>query len=48
MTSAPVSSQTLAISLMNEILVARKALEASLTISAEAMSVRTRSAFSGA
>ncbi len=42
-TSAPVSSQTLAISLMNEILVARKALEASFTISAEAMSVRTSS-----
>jgi len=41
MTSAPVSSQTLAISLMNEIFVARKALEASFTISAEAMSVRT-------
>jgi hypothetical protein len=33
-TSAPVSSQTLAISLMKEIFVARKALEASLTISA--------------
>ena len=40
-TSAPVSSQTLAISLMKEIFVARKALAASLTISAEAMSVRT-------
>ena len=35
-TSAPTSSQTLAISLMNEILVARNALEASLTISARA------------
>ena len=34
-------SQTLAISLMNEIFVARKAFEASLTISAEATSVRT-------
>ena len=34
MTSAPVSSQTLAISLMKEILVARNALEASLIISA--------------
>ena len=40
-TSAPVSSHTLAISLMNEILVARNALEASLTISALLMSVRT-------
>ena len=48
MTSAPVSSQTLAISLMNEIFVARKALEASLTISALAMSVRTSGASSGA
>ena len=47
-TSAPVSSQTLAISLMNEIFVARKALEASLTISALAMSVRTSGASSGA
>ena len=47
-TSAPVSSQTLAISLMNEILVARKALEASLTISALLMSVRTSGASSGA
>ncbi len=46
-TSAPVSSQTLAISLMNEILVARKALDASLTISALLMSVRTRGALSG-
>jgi hypothetical protein len=43
MTSAPVSSQTLAISLMNEIFVARNALAASLTISADAMSVRTSS-----
>ena len=34
MTFAPVSSQTLAISLMNEIFVARKALAASLIISA--------------
>ena len=48
MTSAPVSSQTLAISLMNEIFVARNALEASLTISADAMSVRTSGASSGA
>ena len=47
MTSAPVSSQTFAISLMNEIFVARKALEASLTISADAMSVRTSGAPSG-
>ncbi len=46
-TSAPVSSQTLAISLMNEILVARNALAASLTISALAMSVRTSGAPSG-
>jgi len=47
-TSAPVSSHTLAISLMKEILVARKALEASLTISALATSVRTSGASSGA
>ena len=47
-TSAPVSSHTLAISLMNEILVARNALEASLTISALLMSVRTSGASSGA
>ena len=47
-TSAPVSSQTLAISLMKEILVARNALEASLIISAERMSVRTSGASSGA
>ena len=38
-TSAPTSSQTLAISLMKEILVARKALEASLIISALETSV---------
>ena len=43
-TSAPVSSQTFAISLMNEIFVAKKALEASLIVSAEATSVRTTSA----
>ena len=48
MTSAPVSSQTLAISLMKLIFVARNALAASLTISAEAMSVRTSGAPSGA
>ena len=47
-TSAPVSSQTLAISLMNEIFVARNALAASLIISALAMSVRTSGAPSGA
>ena len=46
-TSALVSSQTLAISLMKEIFVARKALDASFTISALAMSVRTSGAFSG-
>ncbi len=46
-TSAPTSSQTLAISLMKEILVARKALEASLIISALATSVRTISPPSG-
>ena len=46
-TSAPVSSHTLAISLMKLILVARNALAASLTISAEAMSVRTTGASSG-
>src|SRR5438270_163677 len=46
-TSAPDSSQTLAISLMNEILVARKALAASLIISALATSVRTSGASSG-
>ena len=40
-TSAPTSSHTFAISLMNEILVARKALEAYLIISALAGSVRT-------
>jgi len=37
-TSAPVTSQTLAISLMKEIFVARNALAASLTISAEGTS----------
>jgi len=47
-TSAPVCSHTLAISLMKEIFVARNALEASLTISALAMSVRTSGARSGA
>ena len=47
-TSAPVSSQTLAISLMKEIFVARNALAASLIISALAMSVRTSGASSGA
>ena len=46
-TSAPTSSETLAISLMNEIFVARKALEASLIISALATSVRTSSPPSG-
>ncbi len=46
-TSAPTSSQTLAISLTKEILVARKALEASLIISALATSVRTSSPPSG-
>ena len=40
-TSAPSSSDTFAISLMKEILVARKAFEASFTISALATSVRT-------
>jgi len=48
LTSAPTSSHTLAISLMNEIFVARKAFAASLIISAEAMSVRTSGASSGA
>ena len=47
-TSAPVSSQTFAISLMNEILVARNAFAASLIISALATSVRTSGAPSGA
>jgi hypothetical protein len=47
-TSAPMPSQTLAISLMNEIFVARKAFEASLIISADATSVRTSSPPSGA
>ena len=46
-TSAPTSSQTLAISLMKEILVARKAFEASLIISALVTSVRTSSPPSG-
>ena len=46
-TSAPTSSETFAISLMNEIFVARKAFEASLIISAEATSVRTSSPPSG-
>ena len=40
-TSAPTASQTFAISLMNEIFVARNAFAASLIISAEATSVRT-------
>ncbi len=40
-TSAPTASQTLAISLMNEILVARNALDAYLIISAVATVVRT-------
>ena len=40
-TSAPSSSETLAISLMNEIFVARNAFDASFTISALATSVRT-------
>ena len=42
-TSAPVSSQTLAISLMKLIFVARNAFAASLTISALLTSVRTSS-----
>ena len=42
-TSAPTCSHTLAISLMNEILVARKALEAYLIISAVGTLVRTTS-----
>ena len=46
-TSAPSSSETFAISLMNEIFVARKAFEASLIISALATSVRTIGAPSG-
>ena len=46
-TSAPTSSETFAISLMNEILVARKAFDASLIISAEETSVRTSSPPSG-
>ena len=47
-TFAPVSSHTLAISLMNEILVARNALAASLIISALGMSVRSSVLPSGA
>ena len=43
-TSAPVSSQTFAISLMKEIFVARNAFDASFTISAEATSARTTGA----
>ena len=46
-TSAPSSSDTFAISLMNEIFVARNAFDASLIISAEATSVRTIGAPSG-
>ena len=46
-TSAPVSSQTFAISLMNEIFVARNAFDAYLIISADGMSVRTMGAPSG-
>ncbi len=46
-TSAPVSSQTFAISLMNEIFVAKNAFAASLIISALATSVRTIGAPSG-
>ena len=47
-TSAPSSSETLAISLMNEIFVARNAFEASLIISALATSARRMLAPSGA
>jgi hypothetical protein len=47
-TSAPSSSETFAISLMKEILVARKAFEASLIISALGTSVRTIGPPSGA
>ena len=47
-TSAPTSSQTLAISLMKVILVARKALDAYLIISAVATSVRMTGASIGA
>ena len=43
-TSAPTSSQTFAISLMKLILVARKALDAYLTISADGTVVRTTGA----
>ena len=41
LTSAPVASQTFAISLMKLIFVARKAFDAYLIISAEATSVKT-------
>ena len=47
-TSAPASSQTLAMALMNEILVARKALEAYLIISADGTSVMIMGRSSGA
>ena len=47
-TSAPTSSHTFAISLMNEIRVARYAFAASLTISAELTSLRTTGASSAA
>ena len=47
-TSAPTSSHTLAISLMKEIFVARNALEAYFTISAEGTVVRMIGAFSPA
>ena len=47
-TSAPSSSETFAISLMKLIFVARKAFEASFTISALATSVRTITPPSGA
>jgi hypothetical protein len=46
-TSAPTSSQTLAISLTKEIFAARKALEANLIISALVTSVSTSSPPSG-
>ena len=48
LTSAPAASQTLAISLMNEILVARKALDAYLIISADGRSVMIMGRSSGA
>ena len=47
-TSAPASSQMLAMALMNEILVARKALEAYLIISADGTSVMIIGRSSGA